>query len=51
MLGLMTAIPLVLLHSWLRSISGRVVEILEEQSIGIVARRAERDQDSANASA
>jgi biopolymer transport protein ExbB len=42
MLGLCVAIPLVLLHSWLRSMSKKVVGVLEEQSAGIVARRAEQ---------
>jgi biopolymer transport protein ExbB len=42
MLGLCVAIPLVLLHSWLRSMSRKVVGVLEEQSAGIVARRAEQ---------
>jgi len=40
MLGLIVAIPLVLLHSVLLSNSRGVVEILEEQSIGLVARRS-----------
>jgi biopolymer transport protein ExbB len=44
MLGLCVAIPLVMLHSWLRAMSRRVVDVLEEQSAGIVARRAEQQQ-------
>jgi len=40
MLGLIVAIPLVLLHSVLLSNSRGVVEILEEQAIGLVARRS-----------
>lgn len=41
MLGLMVAIPLVLLHSWMKSISRGVIEVLEEQSTGILAQRRE----------
>ena len=40
-LGLVVAIPLVLLHSVVSSASHRLVEILEEQSAGLIARRAE----------
>jgi len=42
MLGLYTAIPLVLMHSIVRSMSKRVVDVLEEQSAGIIAKRAEQ---------
>jgi biopolymer transport protein ExbB len=41
MLGLIVAIPLVLLHSWLRTSSRRIMEILGEQSAGMIARQAE----------
>ena len=41
MLGLFVAIPLVLLHAVVSSGSGRIVEVLEEQSAGIIAARAE----------
>jgi biopolymer transport protein ExbB len=41
MLGLFVAIPLVLLHAVVSSSSGRIVEVLEEQSAGIIAARAE----------
>jgi biopolymer transport protein ExbB len=41
MLGLVVAIPLVLLHSWLRTMSRRLSDVLGEQSAGIVARQAE----------
>jgi biopolymer transport protein ExbB len=41
MLGLCVAIPLVLMHSVIASMAKVVVDILEEQSAGIVARRAE----------
>ncbi|MBK8013129.1 MAG: MotA/TolQ/ExbB proton channel family protein [Deltaproteobacteria bacterium] len=42
MIGLFVAIPLVLLHAGLSSMSRRMTGILEEQSAGIVAERAER---------
>jgi biopolymer transport protein ExbB len=41
-LGLMTAIPLVLLHSILTGRSNRLVQILDEQSAGFVAEISER---------
>ncbi len=41
-LGLVMAIPLVLLHSVLSVRTKRLVQILEEQSAGIIARHAER---------
>jgi biopolymer transport protein ExbB len=44
-LGLMTAIPLVLLHTALRARSNRLIHVLEEQSAGIVATRAEGQRD------
>ncbi len=40
-LGLVVAIPLILLHSLVSSTSRALVEILEEQSVGLVARRAD----------
>lgn len=40
-LGLVVAIPLVLLHSVVSSTSHELVEILEEQSAGLIARRAD----------
>jgi biopolymer transport protein ExbB len=40
-LGLIVAIPLVLLHSVVSSSSQGLVEILEEQSAGLIARKAE----------
>ena len=42
MLGLVVAIPLVLLHSFLKTLSRRIMETLGEQSIGMVATRAEK---------
>lgn len=41
-LGLLTAIPLVLLHSVVSSRSKSIVHILEEQAAGIVAAHAEK---------
>ncbi len=51
MLGLMTAVPLVLVHSLMQSMSRRVIEVLEVQSAGIIARRREEmcQDDSATA--
>lgn len=44
-MGLIVAIPLVLMHSIVASASQRLVEILEEQSAGLIARRAEVSSD------
>jgi biopolymer transport protein ExbB len=41
MLGLMTAIPLVLLHATLANSTRRIIDILDEQSAGLIATRAE----------
>ena len=41
MLGLVVAIPLVLFHAVLSNLSRRMVDIVEEQAAGVVARRAE----------
>lgn len=40
--GLVTAIPLVMLHAYISSKSGGVIQILEEQSTGIIAAQAEK---------
>ena len=42
MLGLYVAIPLVLLHALVSNTSKGVVEILEEQAAGLIAKRAEQ---------
>jgi len=42
MIGLYVAIPLVLLHALVANTSKGVVEVLEEQSAGLIARRAEQ---------
>ncbi|MBE9547834.1 MAG: MotA/TolQ/ExbB proton channel family protein [Proteobacteria bacterium] len=41
-LGLVAAIPLTLLHSYLHSKAKGVIQILEEQAAGIIARLAEK---------
>ncbi|MED5465053.1 MAG: MotA/TolQ/ExbB proton channel family protein [Myxococcota bacterium] len=46
MLGLVVAIPLVLIHSWLRTMSRRLMDVLGEQSAGIVARPAEQSTNA-----
>ncbi|MBK1720755.1 MotA/TolQ/ExbB proton channel family protein [Thiocystis violacea] len=48
-LGLIVAIPLILIHSGLLGQSRRLVAILEEQSAGLVARHAERRGGHASA--
>jgi biopolymer transport protein ExbB len=42
-LGLLTAIPLVLLHSLVRDRSKALTQLLDEQAAGLVAERAERE--------
>lgn len=49
MIGLCVAIPLVLLHSVISTMSRRVVQILEEQSAGLVATRMEEEKAHAAA--
>jgi len=44
MLGLFVAIPLVLLHSFVASRSRSLIEILEQQTAGIIAEKAEADR-------
>jgi biopolymer transport protein ExbB len=41
MLGLLVAIPLVLLHTALASNTKKIVNVLDEQSAGLIARQAE----------
>lgn len=45
-LGLIVAIPLLLLHSVVASLSRSLVELLEEQSVGLLARRAATATDA-----
>jgi biopolymer transport protein ExbB len=42
MLGLIVAIPMVLLHTIVNGRSRRILQILQEQSAGIVAGQSER---------
>lgn len=44
MLGLIVAISLVFLHSWLRTLSRRVSDILDQQSAGLVAQKVEKEE-------
>ncbi|MEO1172578.1 MAG: MotA/TolQ/ExbB proton channel family protein, partial [Myxococcota bacterium] len=44
MLGLVVAIPLVLMHSWLSSITRNLIDVLSEQSAGLIAERAEENE-------
>lgn len=46
-LGLIVAIPLVLLYSMVSSISRSLTDLLEEQSVGLAARRAAQDAGEA----
>lgn len=41
-LGLLVAIPVLLLHSWLHSSSNRLIQVLEEEVASLVARRETR---------
>ncbi|MBX2813608.1 MAG: MotA/TolQ/ExbB proton channel family protein [Myxococcales bacterium] len=43
MLGLVVAIPLVLVHAVLTNSSKRIIDTIEEQAAGVVARRAESE--------
>ena len=46
MLGLITAIPLVLLYDLLANSSRRIIDILDEQSAGLIAARSARDRSA-----
>jgi Biopolymer transport proteins len=41
-LGLLVAIPILLLHGWLHSMSNQIIHLLEEEIAVIVARREEQ---------
>ncbi|HIF17423.1 MAG: MotA/TolQ/ExbB proton channel family protein [Cycloclasticus sp.] len=41
-LGLVVAIPTVLMHTWINGYAQRILHILDEQSLGIVADRVEK---------
>jgi len=45
-LGIVVAIPTVLMHTWVKSKSDRIIHILEEQATGIIARKAEASNRS-----
>jgi biopolymer transport protein ExbB len=47
-LGLVVAIPLTLLHSFLQGKAKALIQVLEEQAAGIIARLAEQRQGSAD---
>ncbi|MEK9766455.1 MAG: MotA/TolQ/ExbB proton channel family protein, partial [Thalassolituus sp.] len=49
-LGLIVAVPLLLLHSWVSSRSRALVQILDEQSAGILAESRERSSTEGQAS-
>ena len=40
-LGIVAAIPAILMHSWVKGKSDRIIHIMEEQATGIIARKAE----------
>lgn len=44
MLGLVVAVPLVLLHGWLRTLCRRLGDVLYEQSAGLIALQTERER-------
>jgi biopolymer transport protein ExbB len=47
MLGLITAIPLVLLYDTLANSTRRIIDVLDEQSAGLIASRSARDRAGA----
>jgi biopolymer transport protein ExbB len=51
LLGLLVAIPILLLHSWLHGASNRLIHTLEEEIAGIIARREEQTNALARKSA
>lgn len=40
-LGIVAAIPCILMHAWVKSKSDNIIHILEEQATGIIAKKAE----------
>ncbi len=44
-IGLVVAVPIILLHSLVSARGNRIVQILDEQSAGLIARRAEERED------
>lgn len=49
-LGLVVAIPTLLLHSFVAGMSKRVIHVLEEQSAGMIALHAEKERKGAGTS-
>jgi biopolymer transport protein ExbB len=43
-LGLVVAIPLTLVHSYLQGLARALVQVLEEQAAGMIARFAEQQR-------
>lgn len=48
-LGIVAAIPCILMHTWVKSKSDRIIHILEEQATGLIARKAEAAGNKAQA--
>ncbi|MBU2099179.1 MAG: MotA/TolQ/ExbB proton channel family protein [Gammaproteobacteria bacterium] len=46
-LGIVAAIPCILMHAWVKSKSDRIIHILEEQATGIIAKKAEASSSKA----
>ena len=46
-LGIVAAIPCILMHAWVKSKSDRIIHILEEQATGIIAKKAESSGQAA----
>ena len=48
-LGIVVAIPTVLMHTWVKSQSDTIIHIMEEQATGIIARNSEEADAKAKA--
>jgi biopolymer transport protein ExbB len=48
-LGITVAIPTILMHTWVKSKSDRIIHILEEQATGIIAKKSEASMNKAQA--
>ena len=44
-IGLVVAVPIILLHSVVSARGNRIVQVLDEQSAGLIAQRAEERED------
>jgi biopolymer transport protein ExbB len=40
-LGIVAAIPCILMHAWVKSKADNIIHVLEEQATGIIAKKAE----------